>query len=217
MRKETVRSAFLPHKRAAEPGIVGEDRRVEGGKRVGDGDRSGEVVARDIKALERRLIECGDRSVEKVLLEEKGDEAVHLGESRGKRSSEAIVRQVERAEGGKVEEGVREGAREDVAVEEERLEVLEAGEVGGGEGASEGVVLEAEDTEMVEAGEGGALGEATGESGGGEDETYHAAVDGAGDTRPTAVIGGGDEGEAVGGVDGGLESQKGVGVRTLGA
>lgn len=169
MRKETVRSAFLPHKLAAEPGIIGEDRRVEGGERVGDGYRTGEVVARDIKALERRLIECGDRSVEKVLLEKKGDEAAHLGESRGKRSSEAIVRQVERAEGGEVEEGVRERARKDVAAEEERLEVLEAGEVGGREGPSEGVVLEAEDPEMVEAGEGGAFGESTGESSGGED------------------------------------------------
>lgn len=82
-RKETVRRAFLPQKRAAEAGVVRESRGIEGGEHGGGGDSARQVVAGDIEAPERRLVESWERAVEEVVLEAERDESLERGERRG--------------------------------------------------------------------------------------------------------------------------------------
>ena len=148
--EEEVRAAALAADHlAAELGVA----RERGGAELRDDgrDRHGarEVVVGDVEHLERRLVPGRECAAEVVGVEAEEREVREGGlDARRERAGEPVPGEVDGAEAAQGGERGREGTREAVPREEERLEVGKRGEVR--DGPVERVGLEAEHAELGE-------------------------------------------------------------------
>lgn len=133
---------------AAEAGIVDKRGEIELGEGFGGWDFPGEIVVREVEVMEARLVEGRDLPCEEVVLETESVEPGDSGEDHWNGAGEEVAGEnndLETVDGG---EGGRDPAGKAVVAEVEGLEVGERCEVG--DGTREGVGLETEDTELVE-------------------------------------------------------------------